>query len=106
MKALDANRDGQVSPDEWDQGVRAEQDALVREEAAQAPEKPEESVAVGKGSEESTFILADRSERSLLGRLGLQAGAALVGGAAAVVIFLVSFLARSGMLHGGWIVPW
>ena len=61
---------------------------------------------IGKGSGETTFVIADRSEKSLLGLLSLEAGAALAGGVGLVIVFTVSLLARSGLLKGGWVVPW
>jgi len=106
MKAFDTNRDGQVDAEEWGNAVRVIQDEVVRE-AAQAPqEAPEETILIGKGTEESTFVIAERGEKALLMRLGLTAAGSFLGGGAAVVVFLVSLLSRAGVVRGGWIVPW
>ncbi len=67
---------------------------------------PEDDILIGKGTDETTFLIADRSKKSLLGRLSFRAGAGLAGGAGAVIAFGVSLLARSGLLPGGWIVRW
>ena len=106
MRTFDADHDGQIGTEEWGNAVRAVQDELVREEARAPQEPPEESILIGKGTDEKTFVIAEHGERSLLIRLGLTAAGALVGGGAAVVVFLVSLLARSGLMRGGWIFPW
>jgi len=86
--------------------VRAVQDDLVREVAGAPQEAPEESILVGKGSDETTFVIAERGEKALLLRLGLTAAGALLGGGAAMVASLVSLLARAGVVPGGWVIPW
>lgn len=107
LNAFDADRDGQISTEEWGNAVRAVQDEVVRDEAGrEAAVPPEDDILIGKGSDETTFLIADRSEKALLGRLSLQAGAALAGGVGMVGVFTVSLLARAGLLSGGWIVRW
>ena len=107
LSAFDADRDGQISTEEWGNAVCAVRDEVVRDEAGrEAAAAPEDDILIGKGSDETTFLIADRSERALLGRLALQAGGALAGGAGVVIVFSVSILARTGLLPGGWIVPW
>ena len=107
MSAFDADSDGQVSTEEWGNAVRAVRDEVARDEAVwETLAPPEDDVLIGKGTDETTFLIADRSEKSLLGRLSLQAGAAFAGGAGAVIVFSVSLLSRSGLVPGGWIVRW
>jgi len=106
MGAFDADHDGQISTEEWGNAVRAVQGEVARDAAAAPATPPEDDVLIGKGSDETTFVIADRSEKWLVGRLALQAGAALAGGAGVVVVFSVSLLARAGILPGGWIVGW
>lgn len=107
LNAFDADRDGQISTEEWGNAVRAVQDEVVRDEAGrEAAAPPEDDILIGKGSDETTFLIADRSEKALLGRLALQAGAALAGGVGMVGVFTVSLLARAGLLPGGLIVRW
>jgi hypothetical protein len=106
MKTFDADHDGQIDSEEWGNAVRVVQEEVVRE-AAQAPqEAPEEGILIGKGTDESTFVIAERGEKALLMRLGLTAVGSFLGGGAAVVVFLVSLLSRAGVMRGGWIVPW
>jgi len=107
MKTFDTDHDGQIDTEEWGNAVRAVQEDLAREQVApQEATKPEDEVVIGKGSDETTFVLADRGEKSLVGLLSLESGAALAGGAGLVLVFLVSLLARAGLLKGGWVVPW
>jgi hypothetical protein len=107
LTTFDADRDGQIGTEEWGNAVRAVQEEVVGDEAGrEAAASPEDDILIGKGSDETTFLIADRSEKSLLGMLSLQAGAALAGGAGMVIIFAVSLLARAGLLPGGWILRW
>jgi len=106
MQTFDADRDGRIDAEEWGNAVRAVQDEVVREAAGAPQEAPEESILVGKGSDETTFVIAERGEKALLLRLGLTAAGALLGGGAAVVVSLVSLLARAGVVRGGWALPW
>jgi E3 ubiquitin ligase len=106
MKLIDADQDGSISEQEWGNAVRAMENVLVREEAAAPQEPPEESIGIGKGSEETTFVIAGRGEKSLLLRLGFEALGGLIGGAAAVVVFAVSLLSHAGLLTGGHVFPW
>jgi hypothetical protein len=108
LSAFDADRDGQIGTEEWGNAVRAVQDEVVYDAASgcEAAAAPEDDILIGKGSDETTFLIADRSEKALLGRLALQAVAALAGGVGMVGVFTVSLLARAGLLPGGWIVPW
>jgi hypothetical protein len=106
MKAFDADHDGQIGTEEWGNAVRTVQDDLVREEAMAPSEPPEESIAIGKGSDETTFVIAERGEKSLLLRLGLEAAGALLLGGTVVLVFGVSLLARAGAVRGGWVFPW
>ena len=106
MKAFDADHDGQISTEEWGNAVRSVQDDLVREDAAAPQEPTEDTVAIGKGSDETTFVIAARGEKSLLLRLRLEVAGSLVGGAVAVVVFSISLLTRAGLLRGGFVFPW
>ena len=106
MKAFDADHDGQISTEEWGNAVRSVQDDLVREDAAAPQEPTEDTVAIGKGSDETTFVIAARGEKSLLLRLRLEVAGSLVGGAVAVVVFSISLLSRAGLLRGGFVFPW
>src|SRR5438093_1975670 len=90
MKAFDADHDGEISTEEWGNAVRSVQDDLVREDAAAPQEPPEETIAIGKGSDETTFVIAARGEKSLLVRLRLELAGSLVGGAVLVVVFAIS----------------
>ena len=106
MQTFDANRDGQIDAEEWGNAVRSVQDDLVREDAQEPQEPEEESILNGKGTDETTFVIAERGEKALLLRLGLTAAGGLLGGGAAVILSIASLLARAGVMRGGWIIPW
>jgi E3 Ubiquitin ligase len=105
LKSFDTDQDGQISTEEWGNAVLAVRNELVQEDLKAPPEPPEETIGVGKGSDETTFVIAERGERPLLLRLGLTSGAAIVCGSLAVTAFLVSLLTRAGVLSG-WVFPW
>src|SRR5207247_2120924 len=65
----------------------------------------EDSARIAKRWTEMTYVTADRSEKSLVGLLSLESGSAIAGGGGLVLVFLVSLLARAGLLKGGWVVP-
>jgi hypothetical protein len=106
MKLVDADGDGVVSEQEWGNAVRAMENVLIREEAKAPEDPPEESIGIGKGSGESTFFIATRSEKSVLMRLGIEAAGGIFGGVVVVVMFAMSLLTRSGALRGGFTFPW
>jgi hypothetical protein len=106
LSQFDTNRDGRISTEEWGNAVRAVQEEVVREAAAAPATLPEDDIVIGQGIGERTFLIADRSEKSLLGRLALQSGAAIAGGAALLLVFGVSILGRVGVLPDGWVIGW
>ncbi len=106
LKQFDKDGDGQIDAEEWDAAVQATKDAILKEEVSQAQPPPEDEVAIGKGTDEKTFVIADRSEQSIARGLGLKAGAALVFGPLIVVLVALSILSRAGLLPGGFVIPW
>ena len=106
LSQFDINRDGRISTEEWGNAVRAVQEEVVREAAAAPATLAEDDIVIGQGIGERTFLIADRSEKSLLGRLALQSGAAIAGGAALLLVFGVSILGRVGVLPDGWAIGW
>ncbi|MFA6028357.1 MAG: hypothetical protein WC969_00750 [Elusimicrobiota bacterium] len=82
MRALDANGDGMVDPQEWDAGVRELQDALAKADAA-PPDSPSDAFiasAVVRQGDAGTFVVADETESELLGELGWSAWLMILGG--------------------------
>ena len=106
MSQFDTNRDGRISTEEWGNAVRAVQEEVVREAASEPAAPAEDEIVIGQGIGEKIFLIADRSEKSLLGRLALQSGAAIAGGAGLLLVFGVSLLARTGILPETWILGW
>lgn len=106
MSEFDTNRDGRISTEEWGNAVRAVQEEVVREAAAAPATPPEDDIVIGQGIGEKTFLIADRSQKWLVGRLALQSGGAIAGGAGLLLVFGVSILARTGILPETWILGW
>ncbi len=106
LKRFDADADGRVSGDEWDAAVRSVKDEMAREEMARPPEEPEDDRYVGRGGAESTFVLADRSEASMVRSLAIRACASLAFGPLLLAAAAMSLLARSGVLSARWAIPW
>ena len=106
MREIDTNQDGDVSPEEWDAAVQKAQDDLLREEVSAGSKEAEDDVVIGKGALEETFLIADRSEKSVERALAWKAGASLSFGPVIVAAVAVSLLSRAGVLPSGWSIPW
>ena len=97
MRSFDADRDGQISGEEWDRAVRSVRDEVLREGV-------EDCLVIGKGSQEETFVISDGDEESTLEWLSKEAGVALVAGTLIVAIFAPVLLSRLGVLGSGWTI--
>ena len=107
MKEVDTDHDGQISPEEWQAAVAKARDDLLRQEVArQASEPPDDDLALGKGADETTFVISDRSEASLSSMLAWKAGASLLFGPAVLILMVMSLLARSGLFPAHFAFPW
>jgi E3 ubiquitin ligase len=106
LKQFDTNRDGTLDEAEWAVAVQAVKQEVLKEEMSRPQPPPEDEVAIGQGTDEKTFVIADRSEASVARGLGWKAGAALVIGPLLVVLVTLSALARSGWIPGGLAIPW
>jgi E3 Ubiquitin ligase len=106
LMTFDTDKDGQISGEEWDGAVRKVEDDLLREEIREGSERPEDELVIGKGSLETTFVIADRGEASITRGLTLKAFGALAGGFALAVVMSVSLLARAGTLPGHLAIQW
>ena len=88
MHRLDLDGDGRISEDEW-QSAHSRAVAEVRAEGI------EDRAAIAQGSSGELFLISDRSEKDLVGRLRLEsAGGVLAGGTAFIggVVMLLSIL--------------
>jgi hypothetical protein len=106
LRRFDTDGDGQISGEEWDAAVASVKDDMARDEMARPASDPEDDRYIGHGSDESTFVIADRGEASLARSLGIRAFAALAFGPLLLVAVAVSLLARSGALPARWAIPW
>ena len=82
VAAFDTNRDGRLDAEEWGNVVRVVRQEVAREAAAAERPTPVDELILGKGEGETTFVIADRSERDLVKGLAWKAGLALFSGAA------------------------
>lgn len=105
LKTFDTDGDGRIDESEWGGAVEAVKDRLLREEMA-SPRDPQQDVVVGKGATEETFIIADRSEASIVRHLGLQVAVAFFLGVAFTLLPTVSLLARAGALPRALAIDW
>lgn len=101
MAALDLDRDGAISGPEWERGVAAARDGLMREEAARGPVPREEDLVVGRGDAETTFVIADRGQKQLVRSLNIKVAVAFLLGVLFILLPTVSLLARTGVLPRG-----
>lgn len=106
LARFDTDRNGTISSEEWDGAVRTTKDAMLREEVSREPQKPEDDIVIGKGSQETTFVIADRSGDSVVKGLAIRSGLSLVFGPAIVVLMAASLLGRLGLVSKAWAIRW
>lgn len=89
MKALDKNQDGRVDTEEWDEGLLA-----LKREVENPASSTEETVVstLIRKSPEGLLVLADKSEKDLVGELGLAAPIQIFLGAALAVFCAAQLL--------------
>ncbi|MBL7197631.1 MAG: hypothetical protein ISS47_05990 [Candidatus Omnitrophica bacterium] len=94
MAQVDANKDGNISMEEWGAAVaRIEQDLLEQElKSSQTDELAD--VVIGKGDTEKTFIISDHSQKELTKKLAAQSLLGVFGGAALTLAMLWYLLLR------------
>lgn len=105
LAELDLDKDGSISPEEWDRAVAQAEDELLREDL-QNPPAPGEDLIVAKGEFEDALLISDRSEKDLTGRLAWQSGGGVAGGMALMIGMMISLAARAGALPVWMKVPW
>jgi hypothetical protein len=81
MKKFDADGDGTVSVDEWQQAVAKIKEGMLEEQLKQPEQAQETNFVIDKGQEETVFIISEKSEKDLLERLNWQSLAEIIGGA-------------------------
>ncbi len=106
LARFDTDKNGSISSEEWDGAVRAVKDAMLREEVSRKPEKPEDDLVIGKGAQETTFVVADRSGDSVVRGLAIKSGLSLLVGPLVIVLMAASLLARLGLVSKTWAIHW
>ena len=106
MKQFDTDKDGSVSAEEWQGAVQAVKMEMLKEKAAAPPEEPGDDLVIGKGSGETTFVIADRGEKSLVRMLAWKVAAAMLLGFILTMFGSVSLLARAGVLPAHLAIAW
>jgi E3 Ubiquitin ligase len=106
LKKFDTNRDGTLDDAEWEVAVQTVKQEVLKEEMSRPQSPPEDEIAIGQGTDEKTFVIADRSEASVARGLGWKAGAALVIGPLLVALVALSALSRVGLIPDGLVIPW
>ncbi|MEK6567962.1 MAG: GIDE domain-containing protein, partial [Candidatus Omnitrophota bacterium] len=82
MKAIDENKDWAVDGQEWSWAVAKLEQELLEEEAKSASQQEEHAdVIIGQGSEATTFIISDHSQKELIQTLNWEVIGAVFGGA-------------------------
>jgi len=105
LMQFDADRDGQLSVEEWDAAVKSAEEDLLGEELAHQP-SIEDDIVMALGEAEKTFIISDKSENEISKKLLLTSAAFVIIGGIIVVGITVSLVARLGLLPGYLAVPW
>lgn len=94
MKAVDANKDGNISDDEWRDAVDKVERELLQDELAAGKTGEVDDVMVAKGDAEKTFIISDKSQKELDASMGWQIAGGVFGGAVIAVFCLWYLLTR------------
>jgi hypothetical protein len=81
MKAVDLDKDGQISQEEWDLAVSNIERQLLEEEIKSGQLQEGADVMIGKGEVEKMFIISDHSQKDLINKLKWQAFGGIIGGA-------------------------
>lgn len=105
LMQFDADKDGQISPEEWDKAVKGAEEELLQEEIT-TPASQEDDIVIAKGELEKTFIISDKSENEISNKLLLTSAAFVIIGIALVTGLTVSLVARAGLLPEYLVIPW
>ena len=105
-KRFDLDDNGTLDEQEWTGAVAVTRQELLQEEAAKQAAQAHAGLVIGEGDTESTFMISDRDERSIVRLLGWKAFGCVGFGGAALLAMATSILGRFGILPGGWSFPW
>lgn len=88
MKAVDLDKDGQVSQEEWDLAVSDIERQILEEELKSGQMQEGSDVIIGKGEEEKLFMISDRGQEQLVNKLKWQSLGGIIGGAVLALLGL------------------
>ncbi len=98
MADVDANKDGSISAEEWDQAVSKVEQKLLEEQLKEQLKEPalgdSVNVIIGKGEAGQVFIISDESQTRLIKKLSWQAFLGVCGGAALSLAMLAYLVYR------------
>lgn len=103
MAQFDLDKDGAISPEEWDKAVEQVNGELLREEMA-APAG--DDIVIAKSDAERVFLLSDESETRISRGLLFTSAAFVIIGVVLMAGMAVSALAGAGVLPPVLRVPW
>ncbi|MCK5581564.1 MAG: hypothetical protein KAJ18_09875 [Candidatus Omnitrophica bacterium] len=84
MKEIDLNQDGEISEEEWALAVAHEEEKLIEDELSKESDTAIQAV-IKRGEGEKIFIISSQSQKDLLGKLAMESGLGIYGGAALAV---------------------
>jgi len=109
MSAFDADRDGNISAEEWETAVEAMKRKIAEDELGEvspAGAEDADSKMVCKGTDEKTYVISDTGEGGAVGPLAWTGYPSLLLGIVLGLGGLASLLARTGAIAGGKAIPW
>ncbi|MBN1824086.1 MAG: hypothetical protein JW803_07190 [Endomicrobiales bacterium] len=106
MKTFDTNEDGIISAEEWDHARERIEEEFLKEELERPQEMDVDDIVISKGAHDPVFLISDRSEKDVLGKLSLMCYGAVGGGFIIVIMMCASAIARAGFLPGIFRIPW
>jgi hypothetical protein len=105
LMAFDTDKDGQISPEEWDAARQKMEEEMLAEDLQRPLDDTDDLVITG-GTGEKTFLIADRDERDITGTFLMKSLCGGIGGAAIALLMFASMLARLGVLSKLPPIPW
>lgn len=98
MAALDLNKDGEVSLEEWDLARHGVERELLQEQLSRGHGDELADVLVTKGNTEKIFIISDQSQKDLVKDLFWQSVLGIYGGALLALVMLIVLLCELNIL--------
>jgi hypothetical protein len=92
MKEADADKDGNISQEEWSVAVNKVEREILQKEIEAGQNNNAADVMISKTDSEKVFIISDHSQKELTRKLGLQALAGIFGGSVLALLLLYVFI--------------